>query len=549
MTYVNEKLSKGYLRTNMSTIVSKVKVREIVVHLPCLTDHDRETIEAKRENNGNYDGMVLLLECLKRRENWPEQLIEALEACEQPTLAAEMRAEYNALRGIKTSNPNSPSTTVVSAHVHPPPCESHPSIPKTSGNIHAIVAPSAEASALPEPAAHSSSLETPVQPHDIQSPAAQVPKAVSPPPQREVNTHQEPEENSESDIQDITGVTPDQVSSANSEVPVKSVVTPSPCRPVEQCETDTQPVQTSTRVTEVRPSLSPSPTQTRSDVTDKSSSLTLTPEGPPVQDTTPPVEKVFSPVLETGGTSAPPATQVPKSQPQTNVTATASPLPGAPVVGASVFNDNSVCLSKPGRLISIQPQNHDNPTMPANNTLVEPYSGNSARLEISYAAPDTVTSAHVAACSAVSSTAVTTTSGRQCQENGITLNYNEPEENHYESPCQSLQMQEVCVNVVHVSEEPSILNLDGQTSAPHAQTVKSEAAQEITSAPPFVSTAADTVSSSNTHSSENYHPSEPAPQPPSEENRATALTTNTNYIMTAAAVAALTLLLAWKFKN
>lgn len=45
---------------------------------------------------------MLLLECLKRRENWPEQLIEALEACEQQTIAAEIRAEYDALRGINS---------------------------------------------------------------------------------------------------------------------------------------------------------------------------------------------------------------------------------------------------------------------------------------------------------------------------------------------------------------------------------------------------------------------------------------------------------------
>ncbi|KAF6722457.1 Pantothenate kinase 2, mitochondrial [Oryzias melastigma] len=57
-----------------------VQVREVIVHLPCLTSHDRENIEAKRDTNGNHDAMVLLMECLKRRENWPEQLIQALEA-------------------------------------------------------------------------------------------------------------------------------------------------------------------------------------------------------------------------------------------------------------------------------------------------------------------------------------------------------------------------------------------------------------------------------------------------------------------------------------
>lgn len=51
---------------------------------------------------GNYDGMVLLLDCLKRRENWPEEFISALEACGHPTIAADIRREYDALRGSKS---------------------------------------------------------------------------------------------------------------------------------------------------------------------------------------------------------------------------------------------------------------------------------------------------------------------------------------------------------------------------------------------------------------------------------------------------------------
>lgn len=48
--------------------------------------------------------MVLLLDCLKRRENWPQQFIDALEACEHTTLAADMRAEYDALRGVSSKS-------------------------------------------------------------------------------------------------------------------------------------------------------------------------------------------------------------------------------------------------------------------------------------------------------------------------------------------------------------------------------------------------------------------------------------------------------------
>lgn len=50
---------------------------------------------------GNFDSMVLLLDCLKRRENWPEEFISALEDCNYGTIAANIRREYDALRGSK----------------------------------------------------------------------------------------------------------------------------------------------------------------------------------------------------------------------------------------------------------------------------------------------------------------------------------------------------------------------------------------------------------------------------------------------------------------
>lgn len=127
MSFASDKLYKGYLRRKMATIVSTVKTSEIIPHLPCLTDHDRvgvaglipplvsrtcptvieseiqlqENIEAKRETRGNYDSMVLLLDCLKRRENWVEEFVSALEECNHPTIAADIRREYDALRGRK----------------------------------------------------------------------------------------------------------------------------------------------------------------------------------------------------------------------------------------------------------------------------------------------------------------------------------------------------------------------------------------------------------------------------------------------------------------
>ncbi|XP_019745997.1 mitochondrial antiviral-signaling protein [Hippocampus comes] len=108
MSFASDQLYNGYLRTNMPTIVTKVKVRQIVVHLPCLTDYDRETIEAKREMCGNFNGMVLLLDCLKRRDSWPEHFIRALEKCEHGAIAAEIRAEYDKLLGAGSKRPFPP---------------------------------------------------------------------------------------------------------------------------------------------------------------------------------------------------------------------------------------------------------------------------------------------------------------------------------------------------------------------------------------------------------------------------------------------------------
>ncbi|KAL7379705.1 hypothetical protein ABVT39_004369 [Epinephelus coioides] len=562
MSFVNDRLYNEFVRRKMSIFVHKVDVGEIIYHLPCLTAHDREHIEAKRQNRGNREGVMELLDCLKRRENWPEQFIEALDACEQWTLAAEMREKYNALRGIR----------------------------------QAAVAPPAEASAPPEPAAQAS---PPVQPQAPQSSAAQVPEAVSPPepvpeppqstqaevapppstpppspaaphtqpatpppPQRETNSHQEPVENSESDIQDVSAddvVIPDQVSAGNREVSISSVDAPQPSRPVEQCETHTaspDPLQTTTTSTEVSPPQSPSAAQMNSDVTDGSSFLTLTPERPPVQDTSPPGD--FKAVLQPEETSEPPAAQVVESSPQTEAAATTSPPLGAAGMGAPLCGDSSVCLSKPGPLISVHPLNHSSPTIPAQSLPVPPYSGNTERLEISSSVSDAVTTAQSSTCSYVSSTTVTTASAPPCQETGIALNHNEPEENHYESPRNSLGMQSVQEHVGHVSEEPSILNLDGQNLTPQVQ-INGEAAKEMTSAPPLSNNAADTVRSVNTSCSENHHPSEPTPTDLSPEQKTLqgsedkmacrTLTPNTKYILIAAGVGVCALLIAWRFKH
>ncbi|XP_068436945.1 mitochondrial antiviral-signaling protein [Clinocottus analis] len=575
MSFASDKLYNGYLRTNMSHIVTRVRVREIMIHLPCLTAHDRENIEAKRETYGNFDSMVLLLDCLKRRENWAEQFIDALEACEHMALAAEIRAEYNSLRGINNSRPSSSSATVVQAHVHPAPSAGPLPVPETGASSQAAVAPPAEVAAPPEPADRASPpLETPVQPQvpEAVSPPEAVPEppqstqfeaearpptppasperphtpaTTTPPPRSEITYQQEPEENSESDIQDISDVDggiPDRESAENSEVLIDHVAEPKPTLSQTDTPPSPDPLLTSSTSTEVRPPQSPSPTQMNSDVTDGSSFLTMTPERPPVQDTAPPVDIKPAVVLQPEETSEPPTTQVVKSGPQTETAAATSPWSGAAGTDASLFVDSDVCLSKPSQLISIHPPNNGILTVAAASSPVQPYSGDSGRLEMSDSAPDTVISGRRPACSAVSSTTVSTAYAPPCQENGISLNHNEPEENHYDSPSRSLAMDQVMTHEVHVSEEPSILNLDGQ-SAKQATLFNGEAAKE----------------SVNTPSSEDRLSSEPASAEISAEFKtlqdsekkaaSSAPPANTKYILTAAGVGACALLLAWRFRN
>lgn len=277
---------------------------------------------------------------------------------------------------------------------------------------------------------------------------------------------------------------------------------------------------------------SPSPPLTDLDMTDGSAVLLNTPEKAPVQDTAPPVDRVPPVVLEPQETSDAPSTPVVETRPQTEPTAPGSTLPVG--MDTSACDEADVCLSKPGVLVSIQPQNGGDVTVPASSTVEvqQPYSGNSERLEMS----SSMTSDHTPACSA----AVNTPSAPPCQENGIA--HNEPEEDYYESATQSLN--QVVVNQFHFAEEPPIPNLDGQTPPPQPQIVNGETAKAIPPIPPTIVINA----------AENHHPSEPASDPKTlqdweEKPAPRAPSSTTKYILTAAGVGACALLVAWRFKN
>ncbi|XP_013873474.1 mitochondrial antiviral-signaling protein [Austrofundulus limnaeus] len=554
MSFASDKLWDGYLRRNMSTIVSKVKVGEIMPHLPCLTTHDRENIQAKRETNGNYDAMMVLLECLRRRDNWAEQFIEGLDACENPKLSAEMRKEYNALRGVNNPGPVRAPSNVVRAHVHQAPDASQLPAPESEENSQAAVAPpeetppaTQERAALAPPFQTSESSPEPV-PEPPVSTEKEAPLPSTPPPSPEIphahaakapqlqeilHFHQEPEENSESSIQVIPGDTsliPDEVNSGNEEAAVSVSTPPKQRRPVSTKGGDTSPSADYFH-TAVSTKLPHSPAAPQMSL-DGSSVPTRTPEKPPVQDTTPPVNKVPAAALLPEEPPEPAATQIVRSSPRTGRAATAS-RPGGMSAPRADDDYETVCLSKPNQLISFQPENSAGPPVQASNSHVAPYSGNSGRLEISESLSDTLIPTSL------------------CQENGTTPNSNEPEENHYESPNQT--MEEVLENVVHVSETPSIPNLDGQTMVPQTN---SERSVKSTSETPVFTNAANSNLSSLNHPhphSESNNPSEPKSLQSSEEKIAPCnnpcQSSNAKYFLVAAGVGICALLMVWKFKK
>uniref|UniRef100_A0A8C6T2A2 Caspase recruitment domain-containing protein n=1 Tax=Neogobius melanostomus TaxID=47308 RepID=A0A8C6T2A2_9GOBI len=172
MSYASDKLYNGYL--------------EIIVFLPCLTEHDRyEAIETKNDSSGKYEAMKLLLSLMKRRENWPEQFIAALEECEHRTMAHEIRGEYNKLKAINSKSLSPLTTTAPLQENTPKPGVTTPPEPpqvQAEPQTQAVVVPPVTPPPSPESARGSTS--------------------PSPPPEQEdIISHQEPEENLEPAMQ------------------------------------------------------------------------------------------------------------------------------------------------------------------------------------------------------------------------------------------------------------------------------------------------------------------------------------------------------------
>ncbi|XP_038865115.1 cell surface glycoprotein 1-like [Salvelinus namaycush] len=487
-SFTREKLSL-HLRRRMGVFVSRVKATELMANLPCLTLSDKEEIQAKKDFSGNYAAMQLLLDYVQKRMNWPEELISGLETLEHQDLAEELRAEWNKHNQNNPYPPSAAATTAVRTHVHPIPSTSsegspyslvlpaHPAPPAVSAPL--AVAPP-EASLPPEVAPEV--LPPPVVAAQPEAPPSSVPEAPVAGSSSEPASHA-PEAAVSPDIaseaapspvaapqaappspvsaDEPTGISEPPASSQPGPIDVVSLEDNSSHSdaPTQIALSETTPTLSGSdlipAVTEITPTLPVSHlalSQTES--TPAALATFQSPERRPVQDTSPHTVNETTFHQEAVEDSDPTQvteddrhTEPPQIQPFSAATA-------PPPVDTSM-NEDDVNFSKPEVLRSEVMDS-------------QPYSGDSTRLQMSVS--DLVLATADVNSPVVVPDAVTSSTPLPCQENGVPeeitepLSHNEPQEDTYESPCMSsLGDQEVLLNVVHVSEDASIQNNDGQT--------------------------------------------------------------------------------------
>nr|XP_046165158.1 leucine-rich repeat extensin-like protein 3 isoform X2 [Oncorhynchus gorbuscha] len=442
-SFTREKLSL-HLRRRMGVFVSRVRATELMANLPCLTPSDKEEIQAKKDFSGNYAAMQILLDYVQKRMNWPEELMSALELLEHQDLADELRAEWN--KHNQNSQPAPPEASLppeVAPEVLPSPVvAAHPEAPPSS----VPEAPMAGSSSKHAPkAAVSPEIASEAAPSPVAAPQAE-PQAAPPSPVS---------------VEEPTVISQPPVSSQPGSVETVSLED-NLCHsdaPTQRALSETTPTLSGSHlipvVSEITPTFPVSHlalSQTESTPTPAALATFQSPERRPVQDTSPHTVKVPTFHQEAVENSDP--TQVTEDEQHTEPSQSQHFSPAAAPADTSM-NEDEVNFSKPEVLRSEVMDS-------------QPYSGDSTRLQRSVS--DLVLATADVNSRVAIPDPVTTSTPLPCQENGVPeeiiepLSHNEPQEDTYESSClSSLGDQEVLLNVVHVSEDASILNNDGQT--------------------------------------------------------------------------------------
>ncbi|XP_013986169.1 interferon promoter stimulating protein 1 isoform X1 [Salmo salar] len=473
-SFSREKLSL-HLRRRMGVFVTRVKATELIIYLPCLTPSDKEEILAKKDFSGNYAAMQLLLDYVQKRMNWPEELMSALEMLEHQDLADELKAEWNKHNQNNPYPPSAAATTAVRTPVHP--------IPSTSseGSPSSLVLPAQpappEVAAPPEaslpPEVAPEALPPPVVAPQPEAPPSSVPDApkaaVSPEiaseaaPSPVVVLKAEPQATPPSPVSAEEPTVISEPSASSQPGPIETVSLEDNSS---HSDAPTQIALSETTPTSSGSDLIPAVTQiplavshlalSQTESTPAALARFQSPERLPVQDTLSHTVKVTTFHQEAVEDSDP--TQVTEDDQHTELSqsqhfspATAS---ASPPVDTST-NEDDVNFSKPEVLRSEVMDS-------------QPYSGDSTRLQRSVS--DLVLATDGVNRPVVVPDPFTTSTHLPCQENGVPeeinepLSHNEPQEDTFESSwLSSLGDQEVLHNVVHVSEDASIQNNDGQT--------------------------------------------------------------------------------------
>ncbi|XP_073690229.1 mitochondrial antiviral-signaling protein [Garra rufa] len=488
MSFTREQFYNEAIRPNLARFSSEVKVKEILLHLPCLTLSDREEVEAKKDMSGNFTAMQTLLDNLRRREKWPDQFITALRNCECRELADEMNAIYDRIRGV-TNNaaPAAPTprpaptpapsytsagatTSVATATIHTVPATTSSLLTPSSGGASASsTAPSNTAAPEPStaPAPETQQVQKPSTsvPEPSPEPVSQAkitPPVVAPsqkpppalPVRQNLPTHTGAAENKtpaldNSDVLSLTDQTTISSSAGEALLSTSSAQASSSDTSTSQSQM-TKPYTTS--------QTSPKPKKT--EVLKADGKDIDTSEKVPVQDTNPPLrmERTFQ---EPEEISDPTATQVvqrhntvelPDLDAPTNSTRTSQATSSAPaeVVTHSPSSMEPEYFSKPGVLQELQQTRAEN----LSPLQVEPCSTVSADLEISRAAePSTEPGQSTSPAEQTFAPLASLDSATRSFQNS-----NQPEEDHYESYCES----QTRINVIRFAEEPPAENMNGQ---------------------------------------------------------------------------------------
>ncbi|XP_055027228.2 mitochondrial antiviral-signaling protein [Misgurnus anguillicaudatus] len=466
MTYASDRLYNEVIRKKLAQYASLIKVKEILPHLPCLTLTDREDVETKKDSHGNYQAVQMLMDNLRRRENWPDEFIEALRMCEHYKLADELSVEYDRIRGrtnaAATVAPQSPpvqapasdSTAAATAKVttvtiHKVPVNTPLGLTPLSVDAPAqTVAPTNTAPQVPTLQVQ----DTRPEQVNIPAPAASPePSEIAPPVVVSSQAHP-PADISPSEVTSDVQENESRTHSAATGNQIPIINTPDVQTTISLTEGSAQASPTSTFQSQIT-----NPDSTQSSQTPENSKVPLaveeTSDSLPVQETTPPLNKepeecsnrTANEIAQRTNTAELPGT----AQITTNRTAPATSSSHAGSINEEYF-------SKPG-ILQVQP-----PSV----LTEEPCSTVSSDLEISERSSCAGRSGNGSFSTIIESPDLRVDSASQSLHQNIPPQHdapsstNQPEEDHYESLCQS--QTGVLSNVIHFAEEPPAENLNGQ---------------------------------------------------------------------------------------